>query len=131
MGWGEDKVESVLSIVAGILHLGQVSFESKMSHGGHEIATSADQKTVADAAKLLGVDVDKLITALTVRVMITRGDAIHIDLTPELAHAARDALAKASNAGKANAGNTADNAANGFANKAENGSSNGGSIGYY
>ena len=26
--------------------------------------------------------------------MITRGDAIHIDLTPELAHAARDALAK-------------------------------------
>jgi len=94
MGWSDDKIDQVLSIVAGILHLGQVSFESKMSDGGQEIASITDEKTVADAAKLLGVDLQKLITALTVRIMITRGDEIRIELTPDKAQDARDALAK-------------------------------------
>ncbi|KAL7552091.1 hypothetical protein ACHAWF_015304 [Thalassiosira exigua] len=94
MGWSEDKIDQVLSIVAGILHLGQVKFESKMSDGGQEIAQIADEKTVADAAKLLGVDLEKLITALTVRIMVTRGDEIRIDLAPDKAADARDALAK-------------------------------------
>lgn len=94
MGWGEEKIDKVLSIVAGILHLGQVKFDSKMSEGGQEIAQIADEKTVADAAMLLGVDVEKLTTALTVRIMITRGDEIRIDLAPDKACDARDALAK-------------------------------------
>mmetsp|Transcript_12606 Transcript_12606/g.27352 ORF Transcript_12606/g.27352 Transcript_12606/m.27352 type:complete len:1624 (-) Transcript_12606:148-5019(-) len=94
MGWQEDKIDHVLSIIAGILHLGQVKFESKMSDGGQEIASIADEKTVADAAKLLGVDLDKLITALTVRIMVTRGDEIRIDLDPTKASEARDSLAK-------------------------------------
>lgn len=94
MGWDEEKIDKVLSIVAGILHLGQVKFESKMSEGGQEIAQIADEKTVADAAMLLGVDVAKLTTALTVRIMVTRGDEIRIDLAPDKAQDARDALAK-------------------------------------
>lgn len=94
MGWNEEKIDMVLSIVAGILHLGQVKFESKMGEGGQEICQIADEKTVADAAKLLGVDVDKLTTALTVRIMVTRGDEIRIDLAPDKASDARDALAK-------------------------------------
>jgi myosin-5 len=94
MGWDEGKIDKVLSIVAGILHLGQVKFESKMSEGGQEIAQIADEKTVADAAMLLGVDVAKLTTALTVRIMVTRGDEIRIDLAPDKAQDARDALAK-------------------------------------
>jgi myosin heavy subunit len=36
----------------------------------------------------------KHITALTVRIMVTRGDEIRIDLTPDKAADARDALAK-------------------------------------
>jgi len=94
MGWTEEKIDNVLSVIAGILHLGQVKFESKMSEGGQEIAQIADEKTVADAAKLLGVDMEKMITALTVRIMVTRGDEIRIDLSPEKAADARDALAK-------------------------------------
>lgn len=94
MGWGEEKIDHVLSIVAGILHLGQVKFESKMSDGGQEIAQIADMQTVSDAAKLLGVDEEKLVTALTVRIMITRGEEIRIDLDPHKAADARDALAK-------------------------------------
>jgi len=94
MGWTEEKIDNVLSIVAGILHLGQVKFESKMSDGGQEIAQIADMKTVADAAKLLGVDQEKLVTALTVRIMITRREEMRIDLEPKKAADARDSLAK-------------------------------------
>ncbi len=94
MGFDEEMIDRVLSIVAGILHLGQVKFESKLNEGGQEVATIADTKTVADAAKLLGVDVDKLITALTIRIMVTKGDQIRIDLAPDKAADARDALAK-------------------------------------
>jgi len=96
MGWTEEKIDNVLSIIAGILHLGQVKFDSTMSDGGQEIATIGDEakKTVADAAKLLGVDEEKLITALTVRIMVTRGDEIRIDLAPNKAADARDSLAK-------------------------------------
>ena len=96
MGWAEEKIDNVLSIIAGILHLGQVKFESKMSDGGQEIASinEDNEKTVADAAKLLGVDLEKLKTALTVRIMVTRGDEIRIDLSPDKAADARDALAK-------------------------------------
>ncbi|KAL7540528.1 hypothetical protein ACHAXR_010173 [Thalassiosira sp. AJA248-18] len=94
MGWSEEKIDQVLSTIAGILHLGQVKFESKMSEGGQEIAQIADEKTVADAAKLLGVDLEKLKTALTVRIMVTRGDEIRIDLDTKKAEDARDALAK-------------------------------------
>jgi len=94
MGFSEQKVDHVLSIIAGILHLGQVKFESKMSDGGQEIAQIADMKTVEDAAKLLGVDIDKLITALTVRILVTRNEEMRIDLTPNKAADARDSLAK-------------------------------------
>ena len=94
MGWDDEKIDHVLSIVAGVLHLGQVKFESKMNEGGQEVATISDEKVVSDASKLLGVDLEKLQTALTVRIMVTRGDEIRIDLSPEKAADARDALAK-------------------------------------
>eukprot|EP00584_Thalassiosira_punctigera_P008237 CAMPEP_0172544582 /NCGR_PEP_ID=MMETSP1067-20121228/14701_1 /TAXON_ID=265564 ORGANISM="Thalassiosira punctigera, Strain Tpunct2005C2" /NCGR_SAMPLE_ID=MMETSP1067 /ASSEMBLY_ACC=CAM_ASM_000444 /LENGTH=1608 /DNA_ID=CAMNT_0013331167 /DNA_START=385 /DNA_END=5211 /DNA_ORIENTATION=+ len=94
MGWSEEKIDHVLSIVAGILHLGQVKFESKMSDGGQEVAQIADMKTVVDAAKLLGVDQEQLVTALTVRIMVTRREEMRIDLAPNKAADARDSLAK-------------------------------------
>lgn len=95
MGWTEEKIDQVLSIVAGILHLGQVKFESKMSDGGQEVAQIADMQTVKDAATLLGVDEEKLVTALTVKIMVTRREEMRIDLAPNKAADARDSLAKA------------------------------------
>ena len=94
MGWGEEKIDQVLSIIAGILHLGQVKFESTLDPSGQEIATIAENTTVEFAAKLLGVDVDKLITALTIRIIEARGDKIRTPLQPDKAADARDALAK-------------------------------------
>jgi myosin heavy subunit len=52
MGFDELMIDRVLSIVAGILHLGQVKFESKFNAGGQEVATIANMKTVVVAAKL-------------------------------------------------------------------------------
>ena len=52
MGFNELMIDRVLSIVAGILHLGQVKFESKFNAGGQEVATIANMKTVVVAAKL-------------------------------------------------------------------------------
>ncbi len=94
MGWSDEKVDRVLSIIAGILHLGQVKFESTVDASGQEIATIADDRTVAEAAKLLGVDLDKLVTALTIRIIVARGDQIRTNLAPDKASDARDALAK-------------------------------------
>jgi myosin-5 len=94
MGWDDGKIDHVLSIIAGILHLGQVKFEGTMDASGQEIATIADEKTVADAAELLGVDLDKLVTALTIRIVVARNDRIRANLTPHQAADARDALAK-------------------------------------
>mmetsp|Transcript_39271 Transcript_39271/g.59237 ORF Transcript_39271/g.59237 Transcript_39271/m.59237 type:complete len:1407 (+) Transcript_39271:381-4601(+) len=94
MGWNEEKIDRVLSITAGLLHLGQVSFDSVESEGGQEIAAISDPKIVKDAANLLGVDEQKLVTALTERLMLTRGETITIQLSPAAAVDSRDALSK-------------------------------------
>lgn len=94
LGWEEEKIDTVLSLIAGLLHLGQITFDSTESEGGVEIAVIADDKILNNSARMLGVDVDKLKTALTERLMVTRGDAITIQLTPNKAVDARDALAK-------------------------------------
>mmetsp|Transcript_27066 Transcript_27066/g.41513 ORF Transcript_27066/g.41513 Transcript_27066/m.41513 type:complete len:1447 (+) Transcript_27066:288-4628(+) len=93
MGWSAEKKDMVLALVAGLLHLGQISFTSA-EQNGVEVATITEPKIVEDAARLLGVNLEKLQIALTERVMITRGDEIKIQLTPDKAMDARDALAK-------------------------------------
>jgi myosin-5 len=40
------------------------------------------------------VDLDKLVTALTVRILVTRNEEMRIDLAPKAAADARDSLAK-------------------------------------
>lgn len=95
MGWPEDQIEKVIMMVSGILHLGQVQFESGES-SGVEIAVIDDsvKATVNIVAELLGVDVDKLHKALTERAVIARGDTIMSPISPAKALDARDALAK-------------------------------------
>ncbi len=57
---------------------------------GQEIATIADMRMVEDAAKLLGVDLDKLVMALTMRIAVARNDRIRAGLPPDKAANARD-----------------------------------------
>lgn len=95
LGWNDEKVETVLGLVAGLLHLGQVNFDSEERDGVEVgIIKEENEKEVSDAAQLAGVDRDKLKVALTERIMITRGEEIKINLNPHQAADARDALSK-------------------------------------
>jgi myosin-5 len=94
LGWSEDKIDTVLSLVAGLLHLGQMTFDAVENEAGQDIAKVADESILQNAATLLGVDLDKLKAALTERILITRGEQIKIDLEPAQAADSRDALTK-------------------------------------
>jgi len=95
--WQEEKVSKVLALCAGLLHLGQVNFDSVENEGGQQVAAIAEgnaQNSLTFASDLLGVDMTMLKTALTERILVTRGEAITIQLAPEKASDSRDALTK-------------------------------------
>ena len=73
IGFSDAQKLEVFSIIAGILHLGNVQFEaSEATHGGCAIVDS----TVPDlnkAAELFGLDKGELTRGLTSRVMQSRG----------------------------------------------------------
>jgi len=94
LGWDEALIESVLSIIAGILHLGEINFNKKESDSGQDAAEVANVDSMERCASLLGVDVAGMTIALTEKVLITRGEEIRKELTPESAMDARDALSK-------------------------------------
>jgi myosin-5 len=59
LGWSEETISGVLSMIAGLLHLGQIKFNS-VEQDGLETAEVADEKMLAYASKFIGVDVDKM-----------------------------------------------------------------------
>ncbi|CAB9525821.1 Unconventional myosin-Ic [Seminavis robusta] len=95
LGWSQETIDSVMSLIAGIIHLGQISFNKKVDDAsGLEIAEVGEAKEMELTARLCGVDLEKLNTALTERVIVARGQEIKTQLTVEKAQDARDALAK-------------------------------------
>jgi len=94
IGWDAVKIDKVLSLIAGLLHLGQVNFDSVENEGGQEVAAIANDTDLKSAASLLGVDERMLRSALTERILVTRGEAITIQVAPEKAADSRDALTK-------------------------------------
>ncbi|NWI86333.1 MYO1F protein, partial [Pitta sordida] len=89
---GEDQ-QLVLQIVAGILHLGNISFREEGNYARVENADS-----LAFPAYLLGVDQDRLNEKVTSRKMDSkwggRSESITVTLNVEQAAYTRDALAK-------------------------------------
>ncbi|XP_025033394.1 unconventional myosin-If-like, partial [Python bivittatus] len=89
---GQDK-QLVLQIIAGILHLGNISFEEK---GNYAQVENSD--LLAFPAYLLGIDKDRLDEKLTSRKMDSkwggRSESINVTLNVEQASYTRDALAK-------------------------------------
>ena len=94
LGWSDDLIGSVLSVIAGLLHLGEIALVTKTAESGLEAASIEDTDALKRCADLLGVDVDKISFALTQRLVIARGEEIKTELTLEKAQDARDALAK-------------------------------------
>lgn len=94
LGWSQETIEKVIMICAGILHLGQITFDAVTNDDGVDAAVVEEERMLTDAAELIGVDVDKMKTALTERVIVARGQEIRTQLNVERAVDARDALAK-------------------------------------
>lgn len=93
LGWSPETIDTVLSIVAGILHLGQMQFDSE-ERDGVDASVVADENILKYAAKLLGVDLELFRAALVERVIVARGQEIRTQLTPDKSVDARDALSK-------------------------------------
>jgi myosin X len=84
-----DQVFEILSMLAAILHLGNVSF---VNAGGAQVA---DKTAVDTCSDLLGLETDRLAASLTQRVMVLRGEEITSPLTVEQAGDSRDSLSMA------------------------------------
>ncbi len=87
----------VATVVAAVLHLGNVAFEVAASADGLEASRVADASApaLARVAALLGVDAAELAASLTSRRMSARGEVLTKALSVSAAGDARDALAKA------------------------------------
>ncbi|KAG8190757.1 hypothetical protein JTE90_024884 [Oedothorax gibbosus] len=93
MGMSEEDQMNVLQVVAGILHLGNVTFVENGNYANVE-----DDQFLAFPAYLFGVEAEKVKSKLTSRVMDSKWggqtETIHMQLNLEQACYTRDAWAK-------------------------------------
>ncbi|XP_076289926.1 unconventional myosin 61F isoform X4 [Lasioglossum baleicum] len=90
MEMNQQEQDDLFSIVASVLHMGNVGFTEEDG-----IAQILKPGSVEAVATLLGCDVKQLADAFTHRTIDARGDVVVSPLNRELAIYARDALAKA------------------------------------
>jgi len=90
VGFENEEVNSIWSLMAAILHLGNVDFTPD-----GDTATISNKDLVNRIAKLLSTDVESVSSALTTRTVSAGGDVIAAQHTAEIAEYSRDALAKA------------------------------------
>ncbi|XP_034830181.1 myosin heavy chain 95F isoform X1 [Maniola hyperantus] len=100
VGLSEAEKKSLYSVVAAVLHLGNVEFEEEGGARGGCRVSPDTESALATAASLLGVDPGELRMALVSRLMQSsrggiKGTAIMVPLKTYEAASARDALAKA------------------------------------
>ncbi|ELT99775.1 hypothetical protein CAPTEDRAFT_154601 [Capitella teleta] len=100
MGMSDNEKLAIYSVVAGVLHLGNICFEDDHDDkkGGCKMSASSEASLIT-AAQLLGCETDELRSSLISRVMQTtrggaKGTAIMVPLKTKEASSARDALAK-------------------------------------
>lgn len=77
IGLSETMKWDIYTLIAGVLHLGNITFEENLEdfHGGCKVSKSSDH-TLSITAKFLGVDSFKLRQALVSRVMHSKETAI-------------------------------------------------------
>ncbi|EPB78257.1 myosin head [Ancylostoma ceylanicum] len=92
-GFNECDIDGLWSIIAGILHLGNLSFVDSESSSGD--CYVANPEVLNNAAKCLSVTPEQLHNALTSQVVAARGDVVAKTHDVNAALYTRDALAKA------------------------------------
>lgn len=93
LNFESDVVGLVLDIAAGILHIGQIRFESVGDSSG-DVANIVDRMPLMIASRLCGFTTEELESALTIRTVISRGEEFRKKLSKVHAIGARDAVAK-------------------------------------
>eukprot|EP00752_Nemacystus_decipiens_P006633 g5963.t1 len=102
IGLGPDQQQGVFRVVAAVLHLLNVEFNTVDIPGqdvGSEVSTKGEGSSLEWASKLLGVKPDQLEKALVARFISPGGfgsqDLVVVPSSPLVAASARDAVAKA------------------------------------
>ena len=86
------EIENCLDIVVAILNLGNVEFGLVSDS---QCGPTGDSKNlVKDSAKLLGVDIKSLITAMTMKKTVVMKEEMLTELSLEQSYMARNALCK-------------------------------------
>ncbi|XP_014677124.1 PREDICTED: unconventional myosin-VI-like [Priapulus caudatus] len=100
LGFRDDERRNIYAIVAGVLHLGNVSFEDDEHNSrGGSVVSNVGSNALSLTSAIFGLENDELRDALTARVMQSKGGVkgtvIKVPLKVYEAMNARDALAKA------------------------------------
>lgn len=89
----EEVVDMLFSIIAGLLHLGQVQFDTVFDNG-EEGCQVSDISSLELAASLCGFSSDELVNVLTNRTVTSRSETFSKKLSKKQSIKARDAIAK-------------------------------------
>ncbi|XP_074662164.1 myosin-IIIb-like [Tubulanus polymorphus] len=95
IGFKPQELNSVYSILAAILHIGNIKFRVKESKFANAGSTVTNVEVIQTVANLLGINGDDLVEALTTAGLVARGETIVRNNTVQEAANARDAMAKA------------------------------------
>lgn len=92
VGFTDDEQLDMFTVIAAVLHLGNVTFDLDESDAAMIIEPNG---AVRVASKLLGVDPEEVVSCLTSMVTVTKGEYVKRNYSREQAEDARDAMAKA------------------------------------
>lgn len=94
-GFSSSDQDELFKLYAAVLFLGNISFRGQAARDGTTESQIIDGEAVERAAQLLGLSAAALGTCITTKRVVMAGQTVSMNLAPELAADARDALSKA------------------------------------
>jgi myosin-3 len=94
IGFKSQEVNSIYSLLAGILHLGNLNFIQDEGIHNDGKCRVANKNSLNIISQLLGVDEKELQDALVQCSIVTRGETVIKSNSMQECHAARDAMSK-------------------------------------
>lgn len=94
VGFTDNQMLSTFRAVAGVLHLGNITFKASDKNNEAALADESAEQALNDCAHVLCVDSQALLYALTKRTIKTPEGEIETNLSADVAESNRDALAK-------------------------------------
>ena len=95
IGFDDDEKKGIFEILASILHIGNLEFDTFKTQGGQKGSTLKHSPNAEAVCKVMGTSFDKLQEVLTTKWVKTGFEKVKKELPAEQASSARDALAKA------------------------------------